>query len=46
MTYTHENLAALWIEYNGQKVNPKRLVIAMKLTFDQLHTMLKDRKVI
>ena len=44
--YTHLELASLWISYNGQKINDKRLTVAMKLTFEQLFTMLKTRKVI
>jgi hypothetical protein len=44
--YTHLELASLWISYNGQKINDKRLTVTMKLTFDQLFNMLKTRKVI
>ena len=44
--YTHIELASLWISYNGQKINEKRLIVAMKLSIEQLETMLKARKVI
>lgn len=44
--YTHIQLASIWIQYNGQKVNEKRLATAMKLTIAQLESILKQRNLI
>ena len=44
--YTHKQLASIWIQYNGQKVNDKRLATAMKLTISQLESILKQRNLL
>jgi hypothetical protein len=44
--YTHQQLAIIWIKYNGQKVTDKRLAIAMKLTTNQLQSILQQRGLI
>lgn len=44
--YSHQQLASIWIQYNGQKVTDKRLATAMKLTISQLESILKQRGLI
>jgi hypothetical protein len=42
----HQQLAIMWINYNGLKVTEKRIAQTMKTPAYALERMLKDRKVI
>ena len=44
--YTHEQLAKLWITYNGLKITEKRIAQTMQTPCEFLYRMLVDRKVI
>jgi hypothetical protein len=47
MNYSHTTLAALWLNFNGQKATTKQIEKTMKqLNADTLLRMLEARKVI